>query len=102
MNSEVMALIEEMLREIEGMSQGEIGDVDAVWDRNYDTLIELAVDENCGDSITCDEDAVHDEMADIRVMYYDRAEETSYECRGCGRRLYGREAEGERLCRRCR
>lgn len=102
MTKEVLILIEEMIQVVANLGNKGIDEVDRIWDRNYDKLIELAVDENCGDKTTCDEEVIHDEMADIRVLYYKKADEFSYECKKCGKRFYGRESLNKEFCRSCK
>lgn len=103
MTAEVLALIEVMVKVVAELNYEGIAKVDSIWDENYDKLVELAIDENCRDKTTCDEEAIHDEMADIRVLYYKKADEHSYECKECGKRLYGkRPLEENFLCKNCK
>lgn len=102
MTNEVLILIEEMIKLVVTLDNKSIDEVDSIWDRNYDSLIELAVDENCDDKTTCDEEIIHDEMADIRVLYYKKADELSYECKICGKKFYGGNPLGKEFCKSCR
>lgn len=104
MNRELVDLIKKMVEEVSLLEAKTANEVDAIWDRNYDSLIELAVDESCEEKKTCEEKEIHDMMADVRTMFYDDVEDHSFICDNCGNTFYGKSfnSHEKKVCRSCR
>lgn len=104
MNKELKDFVKDMIEEVSALGAKMYKEVDAIWDRNYNSLVDLVVDESCDDEESCDEKKTHDMMADLRIMFYNGAEDHSFTCEGCRATFYGKpfKIESRKFCRECR
>ena len=104
MNRKLIDLIKKMVQEVSRLEAETANKVDAIWDKNYDNLVELVVDESCENRVTCIEKEVHDMMADVRTMFYNEVDDLSFICDRCGNTFYGKPShhDGGKICRKCR
>ncbi|GLI54493.1 hypothetical protein PM10SUCC1_00080 [Propionigenium maris DSM 9537] len=104
MDGKLKKLIEGMIEEVALLDARSENRVDEIWDRNYDRIVDLVVEESCQERETCYEKEVHDMVADLRTMFYNGVEGYSFTCEGCGHTFYGKpfNSHGGEYCKRCR
>lgn len=104
MDMKLKELIGKMIEEVSQLDAREESVVDTIWDRNYDTIVDLVVEVSCSERETCYEKETHDMVADLRTMFYNGAEKYSFICETCGKTFYGKSFnfKGRGICRRCR
>ena len=104
MNKELKDFVKNMIQKVSVLEAKMANEVDAIWDRNYDSIVDLVVDESCGEKETCYEKETHDMIADVRTMFYSGAENYSFVCERCGHTFYGKPFifHSKEFCRKCR
>ena len=104
MDIKLKEFVKGMIEEVSLSDARSENDVDNIWDRNYDTIVDMVVEVNCSERETCYEKEIHDMVADLRTMFYNGIERYSFICGACGRTFYGKSfnLEEREFCRRCR
>ena len=104
MDGKLKDLVGRMIEEVSLLDAKRENEVDVIWDRNYDTIVDLVVEESCSERETCYEKEIHDVVADLRTMFYNGAESYSFICEACGGTFYGKafSFQDSNFCMRCR